>query len=74
MPLQNRVTPYGEIIATPARGETAYLLPEGALWPWSPAGYGEPLSLPRGERMTVLTPRSTVGALRVGYRVAGLQV
>jgi hypothetical protein len=39
------------------------------LWPWSPEGYGVPVSR-RAGMVTVLTPRSTVGALAAGYAPA----
>jgi hypothetical protein len=35
--------------------------------PWSPAGYGDPVSRPAGGSATVLTPRATVAVLRHGY-------
>jgi hypothetical protein len=41
----------------------------GALWPWSPEGYGDPAAGLAGV-VTVLTPRSTVGALAAGYTPA----
>jgi len=44
----------------------AWLLWRDRLWPWSPAGYGEPRPVGRG-RVVVLTPRSTVAALAAGY-------
>ena len=39
----------------------------GALWPWSPEGYGNPAAAPDAEMVTVLTPRSTVQAFAAGY-------
>ena len=39
----------------------------GALWPWTPAGYGDPEATPAAGAVTVLTPRSTVRALAAGY-------
>jgi len=47
-------------------GETAWLLWNGELHRWTPAGYTERRPLPRGA-VTVLTPEPTVGALRAGY-------
>ena len=38
------------------------------LLPWSHAGYGDPWARPASETVTVLTPPSSVGALRGGYR------
>jgi hypothetical protein len=49
------------------------LLWDGALWPWSFAGYGAPCSLSRGlagSEATLLTPPSVVEAFRAGYRPA----
>lgn len=43
------------------------LVADGRLYPWTPFGYGESMVLPAGERVKVLTPRSTVNALRAGY-------
>ncbi len=45
----------------------AYLLWKGLLLAWSPGGYQERLPRPKGERVTVLTPRSTVDVIRAGY-------
>lgn len=50
-----------------AQGKQALLLWDGRLWPWSPDGYGQPEPRPSGGQVTVLTPRSTVGALEAGY-------
>ena len=36
--------------------------------PWSPEGYAEPDPRPRAGSVDVLTPPSTVGAIRAGYR------
>jgi hypothetical protein len=49
----------------------AYLVRADALLPWSFAGYGTPRAGPLPARVEVLTPRSTVEALRRGY-VAGV--
>jgi hypothetical protein len=38
------------------------------LLPWSHFGYGDPWARPDSETVTVLTPPSSVGALRGGYR------
>jgi len=45
----------------------ALLVWRGALWPWSPAGYGPPRNRPVQAVVTVLTPRSTVCAIAAGY-------
>lgn len=44
---------------------------QGALLPWSPCGYGAPRPLDPWREASVLTPRSTVGALAAGYAVDG---
>ena len=47
---------------------TPLLIWRGALWPWSPEGYGDPQAkLGGADVATVLTPMSTVGALAAGY-------
>jgi hypothetical protein len=45
----------------------AWLLWRGRLLAWSPGGYRDRLPRPRGESVEVLTPRSTVAAVRAGY-------
>ncbi|MCB9006410.1 MAG: hypothetical protein H6656_03390 [Ardenticatenaceae bacterium] len=50
--------------------ERPYLVWEDALLPWQPAGYGSPLSRPRGKQAAVLTPPSTTAALAQGYQPA----
>ena len=40
----------------------------GALLPWSFAGYGAPAPLEPDAIVDVLTPPSTVAALKAGYR------
>lgn len=45
-----------------------YLVLEDELRPWSFGGYGEPVERPNGIEVTLLTPPSTVRALRAGYR------
>lgn len=47
--------------------EVAYLVLGGAIRRWSFAGYGPPERLPGGDAK-VLTPRTTVEALRAGYQ------
>ncbi|HRQ42276.1 MAG TPA: hypothetical protein PLD25_30530 [Chloroflexota bacterium] len=48
-------------------GERPCLLWQGALFPWSANGYGYPLAKDGGLTTSVLTPRSTVGAIQQGY-------
>jgi hypothetical protein len=45
----------------------AILLWEGQLLAWSPGGYEGRQPRPVGEEVRVLTPRSTVAAIRAGY-------
>jgi hypothetical protein len=51
-----------------ARAGKAYAVRSGALLPWSFAGYGAPEPLEREAVVDVLTPPSTVAALKSGYR------
>jgi hypothetical protein len=48
-------------------GDEAWLVRGGSLLAWSPGGYREQRSRPEGEHVEVLTPRSTVAAIRAGY-------
>ena len=57
--------PDGAMIARDAR---AFAVRSGALLPWSFAGYGSPAPLERAALVDVLTPPSTVAALKGGYR------
>lgn len=45
-----------------------HLLAGGALYAWSPFGYGEALEIGGFHEVPVLTPRSTVNAFKAGYR------
>jgi hypothetical protein len=55
--------PEGSVIA--AAGD-AYLLARGRAFRWTVHGYEGPLQIPRADAL--LTPPSTLGALRAGYR------
>jgi hypothetical protein len=55
--------PDGTVIA--AAGE-AYTLAQGRAFRWTARGYAGPVEMPRAN--AVLTPPSTLGALRAGYR------
>jgi hypothetical protein len=46
----------------------AYILARGRAFRWTPRGYEGPLEIPRAD--VLLTPPSTLGALRAGYRPA----
>jgi hypothetical protein len=57
--------PDGSVIA--AAGD-AYILARGRAFRWTAQGYEGPLQIPRADAL--LTPPSTLGALRAGYRPA----
>jgi hypothetical protein len=59
--------PDGVMVRREGTNDSAYLLWKGGLLAWSPGGYGARLPRPRGERAHVLTPASTVAAIRAGY-------
>jgi hypothetical protein len=59
--------PEGVLVALDEDLGTAYLLREGRLLAWSPGGYSGRRPPPRGVEVTVLTPASTVNAIRAGY-------
>lgn len=55
--------PDGAMIAA---GDAAFLMRGGEPWRWSPAGYAPVRDMPRPDGL--LTPPSTLAALRAGYR------
>lgn len=59
--------PGGVLVALPAWGEEAYLVRGDSLLAWSSGGYGERRQRPEGVEVKVLTPPSTVAAIRAGY-------
>ncbi|SIO57636.1 hypothetical protein SAMN05444166_5451 [Singulisphaera sp. GP187] len=59
--------PDGVLVTRDEGSDIAYLLWERHLLAWSPGGYTRRRSRRDGEEVTVLTPRSTVGAIRAGY-------
>jgi hypothetical protein len=59
--------PDGVFVMLDDRGGDAYLIRGDRLLAWSPVGYRGRLPRPCGVVVTVLTPRSTVGAIRAGY-------
>jgi hypothetical protein len=61
-----RSLPDGVFIVGPS-GAESFLVWRGSLHPWSAARYGQPRPPGRDERVLVLTPRSTVGAIAAGY-------
>jgi hypothetical protein len=59
--------PDGVFVTLPAWGGQAYLVWGDHLLAWSPGGYGGQRRRPKGEEVKVLTPPSTVRAIRAGY-------
>ena len=59
--------PDGVFVTVPAWGEKAYLVRGDDLLAWSHGGYRERRRRPMGEEVRVLTPPSTVKAIRAGY-------
>jgi hypothetical protein len=59
--------PDGVFVTAAAWGEQAYLVQGDSLRAWSPGGYRERRKRPKGNEVTVLTPPSTVQAIRAGY-------
>jgi hypothetical protein len=59
--------PDGVFVTRQGRGEVACLVWGGFLLDWSPGGYRGRVRRPSGEQVLVLTPRSTVAAIRAGY-------
>jgi hypothetical protein len=56
------------ITLEPGSQAQPYLVLGDRLYPWTFAGYGGPVERPQGIEVTLLTPMSTVRALRAGYR------
>ena len=59
--------PDGVFVTVEAWGQQAWLLWGGSLLEWSPEGYRNRRPRPVCERVQVLTPASTVAAIRAGY-------
>lgn len=59
--------PAGAFVSLSDRPHEAFLVSGGALLAWSPGGYTKRLEYPLHAEVTVLTPRSTVAAIRAGY-------
>ena len=59
--------PDGAMVTRPGERQ-AWLVLGGLLLAWAPAGYRAAVPRPRGETVALLTPPSTVNALRAGYR------
>jgi hypothetical protein len=59
--------PDGVFVMVEAWGEQAYLVLGDSLLQWLPQGYGQRRPRPAGKGVRVLTPQSTVEAIRAGY-------
>jgi hypothetical protein len=59
--------PDGVLVTLAGRDSDAYLIKGGELLAWSPRGYYDRRRKPQNEVVTVLTPESTVNAIRSGY-------
>jgi hypothetical protein len=59
--------PDGVFVNLPAWGQEAYLVRGDNLLAWSPGGYRKRRRRPQGEEVRVMTPPSTVKAIRAGY-------
>jgi hypothetical protein len=59
--------PDGLMVLPGGERNRPYLIWQGELLAWTPGGYGERLSRPGSEMVTVLTPASTVETIRAGY-------
>jgi hypothetical protein len=59
--------PDGVFVTLGEDGDVARLLWRGRLLAWSPGGYTSSLSPPGRGEVAVLTPRSTIDAIRAGY-------
>ena len=60
--------PDGVFVTMGQEDDRPYLLWDGHLLAWSPGGYTSGCPSPAGEEVIVLTPASTVAAIRAGYR------
>jgi hypothetical protein len=59
--------PDGVFVSLDDSGRGACLIRGDDLFAWSPGGYTGRRPRPRGEQVSVLTPRSTVAVIRSGY-------
>jgi len=59
--------PDGVLVTLPQDDAIAYLLWQGKLLIWSPGGYHTRRGRPNGVTVSVLTPASTVEAIRAGF-------
>ncbi len=66
-PVELGSLPEGTFVSLPSDPESAYLVWRGELRSWSPGGYGQVVQRPGEFLVDVLTPASTVNAIRAGY-------
>ncbi len=59
--------PDGAFVALSPNDDVAWLIWQGGLLQWSPSGYGKRRPRPRNLAVRLLTPPSTVAAIRAGY-------
>jgi hypothetical protein len=59
--------PDGVFVVGESKEEPAYLVRGDYLFEWSPGGYRDSRPRPKGATVQVLTPPSTVAAIRAGY-------
>jgi hypothetical protein len=59
--------PDGVFVTLPGNKDAAWLIWKGELLKWSPGGYLERRPLPKRLDVALLTPPSTVAAIRAGY-------
>ena len=58
------------VMVVPEPGEAPQLLDSGRLFPWSFAGYGEPMAVRPDQMVEVLTPRTVVKTFAAGFAPA----
>jgi hypothetical protein len=59
--------PDGVLVARPELPDQAWLVLGDHLWRWSAAGYSDRTPRPKNTQVQVLTPKSTVAAIKAGY-------
>ena len=59
--------PDGVIVTMEGSADQAFLIRGDSLLAWSPGGYRERRARKKGQRVLVLTPESTVAAIRAGF-------